>query len=154
MNKPSVDQLPVQKSLIDLSTHSQNSFNSVFVGYDLVDILEDIILIEFADTGGGANTIVRNGILVPVNAETNAWRIGKVILCGNGCRLVKKGDHVCFPNNMGVPIANIDVVGFGTLKLGIFLNEQRIFGIVQPRKQNASNSDKPKTPSSKQRVRN
>ena len=90
MNKPSVDQLPVQKSLIDLSTHSQNSFNSVFVGYDLVDILEDIILIEFADTGGGANTIVRNGILVPVNAETNAWRIGKVILCGNGCRLVKK----------------------------------------------------------------
>ena len=55
---------------------------------------------------------------------------------------------------MGVPIANIDVVGFGTLKLGIFLNEQRIFGIVQPRKQNASNPDKPKTPSSKQRVRN
>jgi len=154
MNKPSVDQLPVQKSLIDLSTHSQNSFNSVFVGYDLVDILEDIILIEFADTGGGTNTIVRNGILVPVNAETNAWRIGKVILCGNGCRLVKKGDHVCFPNNMGVPIANIDVVGFGTLKLGIFLNEQRIFGIVQPRKQNASNPDKPKTPPSKQRVRN
>jgi len=154
MNKPSVDQLPVQKSLIDLTSHSANTFNSIFVGYDLVNILEDIILIEFVDTGGSSNTIVRNGILVPVNADTNAWRIGKVILCGNGCRLVKKDDYVCFPNNMGVPIANIDVVGFGTLKMGIFLNEQRIFGIVQPRKENASIPDKPKTSSSKQRVRN
>ena len=144
MSKPSVDQLAVQKSLIDLSGHSRNSFDSVFVGYDLSDLLDDIILVEFVDEGNDQNTIVRNGILVPVNAATNAWRIGRVILCGGSCKLVKRGDHVCFPNNMGVPIANIEVVNHGPVKHGIFLNEQRIFGVVKPR-QNASNINKPKT---------
>lgn len=151
MSKPSVDQLPVQKSLIDLSSHSKNTFNSVFVGYDLSALLDDIILVEFVDEGGTANTIVRNGILVPVNAETNAWRVGKVILSGQSCRLVKRGDHVMFPNNMGVPIANIEVIGHGSVKHGIFLNEQRIFGVVTPRK-DASNTDKPKTHTTKRRV--
>ena len=151
MSKPSVDQLAVQKSLIDLSGHSRNSFDSVFVGYDLSDLLDDIILVEFVDEGNDQNTIVRNGILVPVNAATNAWRIGRVILCGGSCKLVKRGDHVCFPNNMGVPIANIEVVNHGPVKHGIFLNEQRIFGVVKPR-QNASNINKPKTNSTKRRV--
>lgn len=151
MSKPSVDQLPVQKSLIDLSTHSRNTFNSVFVGYDLSALLDDIILVEFADEGGAENTIVRNGILVPVNAETNAWRVGYVILCGNSCRLVKKGDYVCFPNNMGIPIANIEVANHGKVNHGIFLNEQRIFGVVTPRK-DVSITDKPKANSAKRRV--
>ena len=151
MSKPSVDQLPVQKSLIDLSSHSKNTFNSVFVGYDLSALLDDIILVEFVDEGGSENTIVRNGILVPVNAETNAWRVGRVILSGNSCRLVKTGDFVCFPNNMGVPIANIEVVNHGKVDHGIFLNEQRIFGVVTPRK-DVSNTDKPKANSAKRRV--
>ena len=148
MSKAAVDQLPVQKSLIDLSSHSKNTFDSVFVGYDLSALLDDIMLVEFVDEGGDQNTIVRNGILVPVNAQTNAWRIGLVILQGQSCRLVKKGDYVCFPNNMGVPIANIEVVNHGLVKHGIFLNEQRIFGVVQPRK-NASNPTKSKTNPSK-----
>lgn len=133
MSKPSVDQLPTQKSLIDLSSTPRNAFNSIFVGYDLDQLLDDIILAEFVDEGGSENTIVRNGILVPVNADTNAWRIGRVILSGNSCHKVKKGDLICFPNNMGVPIANIVVTNHGTVDHGIFLNEQRIFGIVKPR---------------------
>jgi hypothetical protein len=85
MSKQSIDQLPVQKSLIDLSAHSKNNFNSLFTGYDMAALLDDILLVEFVDEGeSGGNTIVRNGILVPVNAETNAWRIGKVILSGGG----------------------------------------------------------------------
>lgn len=153
MSKQSIDQLPVKKSLIDLSAHSKNNFNSLFTGYDMAALLDDILLVEFVDEGeSGGNTIVRNGILVPVNAETNAWRIGKVILCGGGCRLVKRGDFVCFPNNMGVPIANIEVVDHGPVRHGIFLNEQRIFGVVQPRKQDASLINESKKRSTKQRL--
>lgn len=153
MSTANIDQLgPVQKSLIDLSTHSRNSINSVFIGYDLSDLLDDILLVEFVDEGGSSNTIIRNGILVPVNAETNAWRIGKVILCGASCRLVKRGDHVCFPNNMGVPIANIEVVDHGKVSHGIFLNEQRIFGVVKPRKSDVSITDKPEKRTKKQRL--
>lgn len=138
MSKANIDQLAPQKGLIDLSSTPRNAFNSVFIGYDLERLLDDIILVEFVDEGGSSNTINRNGIVVPINADTNAWRIGVVIICGNNCKLVKKGDHICFPNNMGVPIANLDVVDHGTVKHGIFLNEQRIFGIVKPRESNAS----------------
>lgn len=144
MSKANIDSIAPQKGLIDLSSTPRNAFNSVFVGYDLSKLLDDILLVEFVDEGGSSNTIVRNGILVPVNADTNAWRIGKVILCGNNCKLVQKGDHVCFPNNMGVPIANLDVIDHGTVKHGLFLNEQRIFGVVQPRQSDADISSKSK----------
>jgi hypothetical protein len=137
---PTIDSLPTQKSLIDLSTTPRNAFNSVFIGYDLSDLLEDILLVEFIDEGGSANTIIRNGIVVPVNADTNAWRVGKVILAGLSCRKVKVGDFIMFPNNMGVPIANLDVANHGKVGHGIFLNEQRIFGIVKPR-QDTQNED-------------
>ena len=149
MAKANIDSLPTQKSLIDLSGLPKNTFNSVFMGYDLVNVLDDIILVEFTDSTPTGNEIIRNGIVVPVNADTNAWRIGKVIVAGPSCKLVKRYDYVCFPNNMGVPIANIDIKDYGTLKQGIFLNEQRIFGIVEPRKENADQSIKPKIRSTK-----
>lgn len=129
-----IDKLAPQKSLIDLDGFSQNSLNSVFVGYDLSKVLDDIILVELVDLGGTSNEIVRNGIVVPVNADTQAWRVGKVILCGQGTSLVKKDDHVIFPNNKGIMISNVEIEGHGTLKHGQFLNEHRIFGIAKPRK--------------------
>lgn len=150
---PTIDSLPTQKSLIDLSSTPRNAFNSVFIGYDLSDLLDDILLVEFIDEGGSANTIIRNGIVVPVNADTNAWRVGKVILAGLGCRKVKVNDFVMFPNNMGVPIANIDVANHGKVGHGIFLNEQRIFGIVKPREdtknEDVSLTRKPKSRAAK-----
>ena len=132
--KMNIDKLEVQKSLIDLDGFSQNSLNSVFIGYDLSQVLDDIILVELVDLGGTTNEIVRNGLIVPVNADTQAWRVGKVILCGQGTSLVKKGDHVIFPNNKGIMISNVEIEGFGTLNHGQFLNEHRIFGIAKPRK--------------------
>lgn len=128
-----IDQLAPTKSLIDLDGFSQNSLNSVFIGYNLAKVLDDIILVELVDLGGNSNEIVRNGIVVPINADTQAWRVGKVILCGQGTSMVKKGDHVIFPNNKGIMISNVEIEGYGTLKHGQFLNEHRIFGIATPR---------------------
>lgn len=128
-----IDKLKPTKSLIDLDGFSQNSLNSVFIGFNLSEVLDDIILVEYVDLGGNSNEIVRNGIVVPVNAETNAWRVGKVILCGSGTAKVKRGDFVIFPNSKGIVISNVEIEGFGTLKYGQFLNENRIFGIAKPR---------------------
>ena len=113
-----IDKLEVQRSLIDLDGFSQNSLNSVFIGYDLSEVLDDIVLVELVDLGG----------------HTQAWRVGKVILCGQGVSLVKKDDHVIFPNNKGIMISNVEIDGYGTLNHGQFLNEHRIFGIAKPRK--------------------
>ena len=79
------------------------------------------------------NTIIRNGLAIPLNTETKAWRIGIVLLAGSDINCVKVGDYVCFPNNMGVQIQNVEVVGHGPVKKGVFLNEQRIFGVVTPK---------------------
>ena len=129
----SIDSLPTQKSLIDFSELPKNSFNSVFYGYNLKALLDDIILVKYSDETEDGTSIMRNGIHVPINTDTKAWRIGEVILAGPNVRFAKVGDHVCFPNNLGVPVANIDIDNYGTLNKGIFLNEQRIFGICSVR---------------------
>jgi len=144
-----IDLLPTQKSLIDLSELPKNSFNSVFYGYNLKSLLDDILLVKYVDETEDGTSILRNGIVVPINAETKAWRIGEVVLCGPNSKHVKNGDHICFPNNLGIPIANIEVEGYGTLKKGLFLNEQRIFGLVTVRQDNESVASHIKKRSSK-----
>jgi len=106
------------------------------LGYGLKQVLDDIILAIFIDESDNGKEIVRNGILVPVNAETKAWRLGKVVLTGTSVRHTKIVDVICFPNNLGVPITNIEVDGYGKINKGIFINEQRIFGICSTLKQN------------------
>lgn len=133
LDKVSIDKLQPSRSLIDLQGFSKNSLDSTLIGFDFVSVLDDIIFVEFVDEGESSNEIVRNGIVVPLNADSKAWRIGRVVLCGKGTSLVKEGDYVCFPNNMGINISNIEVEGYGKVKTGQFLNEHRIFGIVKPR---------------------
>jgi hypothetical protein len=148
-----IDMLgPVPKSLIDFSSLPKNSFNSVFFGYNLKQVLDDILLCTFVDESTDGTSIIRNGLHVPVNTDTKAWRIGQVILAGPNVRYAKVGDYVCFPNNLGVPVANIDIDEYGTLKRGIFLNEQRIFGICSMRTDdNESVAAHNKKPAPKQR---
>jgi hypothetical protein len=151
-----IDMLgPLPKSLIDFSSLPKNSFNSVFYGYNLKQVLDDILLCTFVDETEDGSSIIRNGLHVPVNTDTKAWRIGEVILAGPNVKYAKVGDYVCFPNNLGVPVANIDIDDYGTLKKGIFLNEQRIFGICSLRgNDNESVAANLKKSTPKQRRRN
>jgi hypothetical protein len=142
MAKISIDKIAPSRSLIDLTGLPSNTLDSALIGYNLVDVLDDIILAEFVDLGGNNNEIMRNGLVVPINTQTSAWRIGKAVLVGKGCSLVKRGDFVCFPNNMGVNISKINVEGYGVIDSGQFLNEHRIFGVVKPNNKNANNSTK------------
>lgn len=128
-----IDLLSTKKGLIDLSELPKNTFNSAFVGFNLKKLLDDVMLVKFVDESEDGSSIVRNGIHVPTNADTRAWRIGQVILAGPNVKHTVVGDYVCFPNNLGIPVSNLDVDGYGLLKKGIFLNEQRIFGICSMR---------------------
>ena len=128
----SLDNLKNSRSLIDLDAHSTGDFG--LDQYTLTGLLEDIVLVEFIDevNDSAGDAILRGGIYVPVNAQTSAWRKGRVLLAGPTTRSCKVGDLVVFPNDKGASVANIDVAGHGTLKKGMFLNEQRIFGICKP----------------------
>lgn len=127
----SIDLLSPKKSLIDLSDPTQG-FDSTLMGYSLSTLMEDVILVRYVDENEDGTALMRNGIMIPLNADTKAWRIGEVLLKGTKTEYVEVGSHVMFPNNLGIPIQNIDVEGVGKVKKGLFLNEARIFGVVKP----------------------
>lgn len=133
MSELSVDILATQKSHIDLSD-PQLPQDFGLDDYILSELLDDVILLEFCDlvTGEeGGDYILRGGIAIPINQVHNAWRKGKVVLKGPNVKQAKIGDILVFPNNMGIKIANLEVDGYGKIRNGLFLNEQRIFGICK-----------------------
>jgi hypothetical protein len=123
-----LDNLKNSKSLIDLESHSEGVFG--LDDYVLSFVFDDIVLVEFVDEVQDA--IKRNGLYVPTNATTKAWRKGKVVLVGPSAQYCKLGDIVVFPNDKGASVANLQVEGYGKVVKGMFLSEQRLFGICKP----------------------
>ena len=119
---------------LDFDKHAKDTFT--LTDYVLEKVLDNIILVQYVDTPDSDNTtVLRKGILVPIDHTTSAWRIGKIILAGPDCKNVKQGDFVCFPNDKGIPASNVDVKGLGKVKSSIFLDETRIFGVCSPAKE-------------------
>ena len=92
--------------------------------YEVVELLGDVIMAEYADVAADGKSLVRNGIILPNEVvDKRAWRVGKVLLVGPNAKQVKIGHHIIFPGDKG--IVGIQKGG----KTVIFLNEERIFGI-------------------------
>tara|TARA_R100001591_G_scaffold403_1_gene926 strand:- start:1443 stop:1862 length:420 start_codon:yes stop_codon:yes gene_type:complete len=138
MAMASIDNLAPTRSLIDLTQKDRGDFG--LEDYDLDFIFDDILLVEYVDETDEGDEVIRNGIVVPTNALTKAWRKGKIILAGPETKYAKEGDIVIFPNNMGVTISNITVSGKGKVKKGIFLNEERMFGICKSKDDSTKSS--------------
>ena len=132
MAQVSVDVLETRKSLIDLDSYGKGNFG-ITDDFTLSFVFDDIVLVEFidevSDTQG--DVIQRNGIFVPTNSLIKAWRKAQVILTGPSVKYCKKGDIVIFPNDKGASVSNIEIEGYGKLKKGVFLTEQRLFGICK-----------------------
>ena len=111
---------------IQMERYSDDPF-SIF-GFSLNTVCGNVLLIQYADTVGDGDDIMRNGIVISVDVTRQCWRIGKVILAGDLCTEIKAGDFVCFPNDMGVDVSRIEVTGHGTIDRGRFINEERVFG--------------------------
>ena len=54
-----------------------------------------------------------------------------MILAGPECKYTNVGDIVMFPNDKGASVSNMEIDGYGKIKNGMFLNEQRLFGICK-----------------------
>tara|TARA_R110002033_G_scaffold100148_1_gene148547 strand:+ start:7296 stop:7724 length:429 start_codon:yes stop_codon:yes gene_type:complete len=137
----SIDNLAPTRSLIDLTTPGSGDFG--LEEYDLTFLFDDILLIEYVDLsedGNVGDTIERHGILIPTNSLTRAWRKGKVILAGPDAKYAKEGDIVLFPNNMGVTISGVTIANKSEVGRGIFLNEERLFGICKKKDDNTKSS--------------
>jgi len=137
MAMASIDNLAPTRSLIDLSNPDKGDFG--IDDYELNFIFDDILLIEYVDETDDGD-VMRGGIVVPSNAINKAWRKGKVILTGPDAKYTKEGDIVIFPNNMGVTLNGVNVTDRGNVKRGVFLNEERMFGICKLKNVNTKNS--------------
>ena len=133
MAQASIDNLATKRSLIDLDGHSDGDFG-LGDEYKLSFVFDDILLVEFIDedSDGAGDTIMRGGIYVPTNTLSKAWRKGKVILAGPEVKYAKKDDIVMFPNDKGATVSNLEIANHGKIGKGVFLNEQRLFGICKP----------------------
>ena len=125
-----LDNVKHKKGMIDLDGNSEGFFG--LDDYKLSFVFDDIVLVEFVDEveDSQGSAVMRNGLYVPTNVNTKAWRKAKVVLVGPNVSFCKKDDIVIFPNDKGVTVSNMEIEGYGTVKKGMFLNEQRMFGIA------------------------
>lgn len=98
--------------------------------WNLAKVLDDILMCQYIDINEAGTEVKRGSIWVPVNAVNFTWRLARVLLAGPDCKTVKEGDIVMFPNDKGIQVANLN-----GHKHIVFLNESRIFGVCEPKKQ-------------------
>ena len=96
--------------------------------WNLTKVLDDILMCQYIDVSEDGTEVKRGSIWVPVNTINFTWRLAKVLLSGPDCKTVKNNDIVMFPNDKGIPVANMN-----GLKNIVFLNESRIFGVCEPK---------------------
>ena len=120
-----------KRSLIDLETYQETDTFSL-QGYKLSKVMDDIVLAQYVDLSNDGRSVVRNGIHIPLSQVKRTWRLARVILVGPHCKFTAPGDVVCFPDDKGIKVDNLRVVGYDqSLRDCLFLNEQRFFGICQ-----------------------
>ena len=95
--------------------------------YEIVELLSNVIAVEYADVASDGKSLMRNGIILPNQVvDHRAWRIAKVKITGPDCKQIKVGDIVMFPGDRGLQSIQKNGV------MMVFLSEERIFGICKP----------------------
>jgi hypothetical protein len=129
-----IDQLAPTKSLIDLTRYTSDEF--VLPDHIISSLFDDLILVEFTDVSQDGTAVKRGDLWVPLNTAPRAWRVGRILVKGNRCKNIDVNQMIIFPGDKGVPISNIqyydDDKKVQTVKHGIFLNEDRLFGACVP----------------------
>ena len=122
-------QRPEQEDVIGGLVQIDNYKGSQFEldGWKLTNVLDDILMVQYADINEEGDLVKRGSMWLPINAVNHVWRVGKVLLAGPNCKTVKQGDYIVFPNDRGIQVSNLN-----GLKHIVFLNEARIFGICTP----------------------
>lgn len=121
---------PEQEDLIKGKIQIENlPADSIMLdGWTLTKVLDDILMCQYIDTNEDGTEVKRGSLYVPINVTTFAWRLAKVVLAGPKCETVKVGDIIMFPNDKGLQVSNLN-----DMKNVVFLNENRIFGVCEPK---------------------
>lgn len=118
-------QLPRENSgLVEIEEYKNSPLPE---DYEITQMLDDVIMAEFADVSEDGQSVMRNGLHLPQGVvDQKAWRVGKVIIAGPRATLTPN-TYFIFPGDKGLRSIRKDG------KQLIFINEQRIFGICTPK---------------------
>lgn len=128
--RANIDDLLPERGLIQVTADSAVDMD--VDNFKLKRLHGDVLFCEYIDISEDGDSILRNGIYVPLHAQTKAWRKAKVVIAGTDAKWTSVDEIVLFPNNYGVAVENLEVLGRGKIKHGVFLNESRIFGVCEP----------------------
>lgn len=102
--------------------------------FEIVEVMDDILMCEFDDCNEDGTEIKRDGIWVNIDITKAMWRSAVIILAGKKANpSLKPGTRIAFPNDKG--IKTVRVSSDGSKKNIIFINEERIFGILAPKEE-------------------
>tara|TARA_R110000772_G_scaffold173482_3_gene285422 strand:+ start:39 stop:410 length:372 start_codon:yes stop_codon:yes gene_type:complete len=101
--------------------------------WEFTQLLDDIIMCRYIDADDDGN-VKRNGIFIPTDATKQVWRVAEVIMVGDTVPdYITPGVKLMFPSDKGIPAVTRDGTNI------IFLNVERIFGIVERADEQTSN---------------
>jgi co-chaperonin GroES (HSP10) len=138
------EQEDLIRGLVQIDKYKGNDFE--LNGWNLTKVLDDILMVQYVDINEAGTEIKRGNIWLPINAVQHTWRIGVVLLAGPNCKTVKQGDHIVFPNDKGIQVANLN-----NLKNIVFLNEARVFGVCEADKTSLDTLEKVNLPKIKRK---
>lgn len=100
--------------------------------FNITAVLGDVIMAEFDDCSEDGTEIERDGIWVNINMTRACWRSAVVLNMGPQVSdLIQIGTRIAFPNDKG--IKNVQTMEDGSKRNIIFLNQERVFGLLAPK---------------------
>lgn len=128
MNKLGIDD--GGRDLLDLTDPKFDKSTFDLNGYVLTSVFDDIVLLDMIDVD--ETGLVKKGELyINSSRSVKTWRKGKVVLVGCKVTQCKPNDIVILPNDMGIQVSNINVDNYGNVYRGIFVKEDKIFGVCK-----------------------
>lgn len=101
--------------------------------FEFIGVLNDVIMAIPDDEGSSPGEIMRDGIVVSSDITKTCWRSAVIELVGSRVsdERLKMGTRIAYPSDMGISSVQMD--HNGKKRTVIFLNEERIFGILKPK---------------------
>ena len=120
-----------QQDLTDgLTTLNLDSMNGVTVPNDwtITRVMGDIIMAEIIDENEHGE-VLRNGLWLKPEITKKMWRVAKIYKIGPKVQDLAVGDLIQYPSDKGLPMIAKNKKKF------IFLNQERIFAVVEQDKE-------------------
>lgn len=100
--------------------------------FNIRAVTQDTLMCVYDDTNDDGSEVNRDGLWIDIDITRALWRSAVIILAGpKASPELKAGVRIAFPNDKGIKSVRLDASG--KKQHIVFINEDRIFGILDPK---------------------